>query len=110
MTERTSLSIVAPDRSVIRLMPKHLKTFATEFHYLFHRIYRCAHADEANDGAADAFYSFGNDLRKFLEIYLYFRYPDGDAEGSMVRLRRFLGDDPVAAAVTDPDRKRVLAP
>ena len=90
-------------RSTIRLMPKHLKDFATEFHYLFHRIYECAHADEANDRSIDVFYGFGNNVRKFLEMYLYFRFPDGDSEQHALtkRLRQFLGENAVAAAVAE---------
>lgn len=86
--------------STVERMPKHLKEFATEFHYLFHRIYRCSKANEDDDNCADDFYSFGNNLRKFLEMYLYFRYPNA-SENDTGKLRRFLGDDLVASSVTE---------
>lgn len=88
-------------RSLIRKMPKHLSKFATEFHYLFHRIYLCAKS--CADENYDEFYGFGNNVRKFLEMYLYFKYPDGDDGPKIqsVRLRRFLGDDAVGARVSE---------
>ncbi len=89
------------DTSAVRRMPDHLKFFATEFHYLFHRIYQCAHADENNDENIDAFYSFGNNVRKFLEMYLYFRYPNSEEKGDPSKLHRFLGDDAVSASLID---------
>lgn len=86
--------------SAIQLMPKHLKEYATEFHYLFHQIYRCALADDASDPDVDVYYNLGNNVRKFLEMYLYFKYPDAkEDDGS--KLQRFFGDDPVAASLTD---------
>ena len=81
-------------------MPKHLKEYATEFHYLFHQIYRCTTVDDANDPDVDAYYNLGNNVRKFLEMYLYFKYPDAkEDDGS--KLQRFFGDDPIAASLTE---------
>lgn len=85
--------------SVIQPMPKHLKEYATEFHYLFHQIYQCATANDADDPDAKMYYSLGNNLRKFLEMYLYFRYPDA-REGIEGKLQRFFGNDRLAAALT----------
>lgn len=56
--------------SNIELMPDYLKKYTTEFNYLFHEIYKCQ--DNSNP---DSLYSFGNNLRKFLESYLFFKYP-----------------------------------
>lgn len=94
------------DTSRIKQMPKHLKLFATEFHYLFECIYRCAKADDHDEASADAFYSFGNNVRKFLEMYLYFRFPNAENEQDRgfrgpKRLHRFLGDDSVSAALAE---------
>jgi len=86
--------------STIQLMPKHLKEYVTEFHYLFHQIHSCAYADDEGEEDIHIYYSFGNNVRKFLEMYLYFKYPDAkdDYRG---KLRRFFGDDPVAASLTE---------
>ena len=89
------------DYSTIKVMPKHIKEYSTEFHYLFQCIYRCAYVDENSDDCIDVLYSFGNNVRKFLEIYLYFRYPDGKDKGQASRLQRFLGKDNVAAALIE---------
>lgn len=86
--------------SVIKLMPKHLKEYATEFHYLFHQIYRCATVDDASDPDVDVYYNLGNNVRKFLEMYLYFKYPDAKEDDGR-KLQRFFGDDPIAASLTE---------
>tara|TARA_R110002111_G_scaffold237579_1_gene298896 strand:+ start:2295 stop:4661 length:2367 start_codon:yes stop_codon:yes gene_type:complete len=87
--------------STIKQMPKHLKNYATEFHYLFHCIYRCANS--AGDENADHYYGFGNNARKFLEMYLYFKYPDASKATGLdtSKLSKFLGDDAVATTVGD---------
>ncbi len=94
------------DASTLKPMPKHLKLFSTEFHYLFDCLYRCAKADPYADGTVDVFYSFGNNVRKFLEMYLYFRFPnavdeqDRNTHGPR-RIDRFLGNDRVSAALVE---------
>ncbi len=87
-----------PTTSTIQIMPKHLKKYVTEFHYLFHQIYRCAHADDAGGPDVDVYYNFGNNVRKFLEMYLYFKYPDVK-ESDKNKLARFFDDDPLAASL-----------
>jgi wobble nucleotide-excising tRNase len=77
--------------SKLRMMPRYLREYITEFQYLFHQIYkcRCASDDEKEN---EAFYSFGNNLRKFLEIFLFFQYPHlGDQDEKQERLRKYLG-------------------
>ena len=64
------------EESVIQLMPKYLKEYVTEFNYLFHQIYRCASIANVDDSNYTLFYNFGNNARKFFEIYLYYKYPD----------------------------------
>lgn len=56
-------------------MPKYLQRYATEFNYLFENIYNCANCTSWNDGNYHILYNFGNNARKFLEIYIYFQYP-----------------------------------
>lgn len=73
-------------RSVLRLMPKYLKEYVTEFNYLFHRIYKCAAIDSIDDSNYTTFYNFANNARKFFEIYLYYKYPDeGMTEATLSR-------------------------
>tara|TARA_R110002049_G_scaffold20717_1_gene75850 strand:- start:3826 stop:6273 length:2448 start_codon:yes stop_codon:yes gene_type:complete len=82
-------------RSSIKMMPKHLKEFVTEFNYLFDQIYRCATLETVDDSNYTVFYNFSNSARKFLEIYLYYKFPNnGDQK---TKLESFFGDDSVPA-------------
>ncbi|SHN63850.1 AAA family ATPase [Desulfovibrio litoralis] len=83
------------DSSTINPMPKYLQEYATEFNYLFHTIYQFAQIDKINDNNYQMAYNFPNNARKFLEIYLYYKYPDGsdDKNANDRRLRSFLNDD-----------------
>ncbi len=83
--------------SKIRLMPDYLKNYITEFNYLFHQIYKCSNVDPGVEH--ECFYNFGNNLRKFLEAYLFYRYPSY-YNTSQERLQRFFGDDNNATALT----------
>lgn len=51
--------------------PPYLKEYTTEFNYLFGEIHACTIENEDKHH-----YSFSNNLRKFLEGYLFFKYPD----------------------------------
>lgn len=81
--------------SLVELMPFYLRHYVTEFHYLFDQI--CACTDAANIAVDHhCFFSFGNNLRKFLEVYLFFKFPfcensNGDYNR---RIERFFDDDP----------------
>lgn len=67
--------------SVLADMPKHLKEFVTEFNYLFcqvHKVFteskiQTVHNEEERQNQV---YSFSNNLRKFLECYLFYRFPN----------------------------------
>ena len=83
--------------SKLRLMPRYLREYITEFQYLFHQIYkcRCVSDDEAE---SEAFYSFGNNLRKFLEVFLFFKYPYlRDNNDKQERIRKYLGYENIYA-------------
>lgn len=83
--------------SRLTLMPEYLKAYVTEFNYLFHQIYKCSQSAPATENE-EHFYSFGNNLRKFLEAYLYFKYPAKvGSEESLTRIQRFFGDDGMVA-------------
>lgn len=86
-------------RSWLGPMPKHLRDYSTEFNYLFGQIYQCR--DPENSKADyDCFYNFGNNLRKFLEAYLFYRYPfRDDQEAKDERLKRFFGGDLTSTAL-----------
>lgn len=59
--------------SKILPMPKHLEKYVTEFNYLFHKIYE--NKEPTSIINIDTYYSLGNNIRKFLELYLFFKYP-----------------------------------
>lgn len=85
--------------STINPMPKYLQKYVTEFNYLFHQIYKCAAIEVVNDTNYTTFYNFGNNARKFLEIYLYYKYPDTSKDDE--KLQKFFGDGKVPALLTD---------
>lgn len=67
--------------SVLADMPKHLKEFVTEFNYLFcqvHKVFTESKTDTAHneEERQNQIYSFSNNLRKFLECYLFYRFPN----------------------------------
>ncbi len=83
--------------SHIILMPAYLKDYITEFNYLFHQIYRCRDQVMANE-TYEPFYGFGNNLRKFLEAFLYFKYPyHDDKNDSLERIKKFFGEEDATA-------------
>ena len=80
-------------------MPKYLKEYQTEFIYLFHQIYKCSNA-YTQGVSQEAYYSFGNNLRKFLDAYLFYWYPHTQGQqNTSERLRMFLGDDAIATSL-----------
>lgn len=71
-------------------MPKYMKEHATEFNYLFEIIYKCA-CTEISDDTYSLFYNFSNNARKFLEIFLFYKFPDQEME-DRERQELFFGD------------------
>lgn len=63
------------ESSDLVLMPKYMKENVSEFNYLFKNIYQCA-TTEINDDSYSTFYNFSNNARKFLEVYLFYKFPD----------------------------------
>ncbi|MEB2509172.1 AAA family ATPase [Burkholderia multivorans] len=88
--------------SQISLMPSYLRDYITEFNYLFHQIYKCRHQGGANE-SHEPFYGFGNNLRKFLEAFLFFKFPHHDDENdAFERIKKFFGEeDPTAIALVN---------
>lgn len=95
---KLSLIISRYDKvSVIEEMPKYMEEYVTEFNYLFKQIYDCANLVQVNDTNYIKFYNFGNNARKFLEIFLYYKYPDmfnknKDEEAQRERRKLFFGE------------------
>ncbi|REF27255.1 wobble nucleotide-excising tRNase [Xenorhabdus cabanillasii] len=87
--------------SNISLMPTYLKDYITEFNYLFHQIYKCRDQEIVNTNY-EPFYSFGNNLRKFLEAFLFYKYPyHDDKNDAFERIKKFFGDDDTAIALAN---------
>lgn len=87
--------------SNIALMPSYLRDYITEFNYLFHQIYKCRDQELAKTNH-EPFYSFGNNLRKFLEAFLFYKYPyRDDKNDASERFKKFFGDDDTAIALTN---------
>jgi len=85
--------------SDITLMPRYLKDYVTEFNFLFHQIYKCAHAKIECDENYSSYYNFGNNARKFLEAFMYYKYPNTEEKDN--KLARFFGGDALAVSLTD---------
>jgi len=85
--------------STVLLMPEYLRKYITEFNYLFHQIYNCSSIDTINDTNYTVFYNFGNNARKFLEIFLYYKYPDSSSQ--MDKMVKFFGEEKMPAILTD---------
>ncbi|QFG54481.1 AAA family ATPase [Chryseobacterium sp.] len=58
----------------MNLAPAYLKNYITEFNYLFNEIYKCSISD-AETISHHYQYNFGNNMRKFLEAYLFYKFP-----------------------------------
>ena len=80
-------------------MPNYLKEFVTEFNYLFHQIFKCSQIATIDDSNYTTFYNFANNARKFLEIYLYYKYPDSSDES--LKLQKFFGGDRIPTIFTE---------
>ncbi len=81
-------------------MPNYLARNATEFNYLFSIIYKCSKCENVTDDNYDMLYGFGNSARKFLEMLLYFQFPD-DSEELLPKLKRFFKDEEIPPILMD---------
>tara|TARA_R110002051_G_scaffold81751_1_gene145903 strand:- start:50373 stop:51512 length:1140 start_codon:yes stop_codon:yes gene_type:complete len=85
--------------STIKEMPNYLKEYVSEFNYLFGQIYKCSTLENVNDESYTAFYNFGNNARKFLELFLYYKYPDSTIH--IDKMKKFFGDEAIPTVFTD---------
>jgi wobble nucleotide-excising tRNase len=86
-------------KSSIKIMPNYLRNYVSEFNYLFSQIYKCSTMENVDDSSYTAFYNFGNNARKFLELFLYYKYPDSTSP--MNKMKKFFGDENIPAVFTD---------
>jgi len=80
-------------------MPAYLKEYVTEFNYLFSQIQICASIKHVDDTNYTSFYNFGNNARKFFEIYLYYKYPNFGTTDE--KLEKFFGENNLPAILTN---------
>lgn len=91
------------DSSTIIVMPKYMKEHVTEFNYLFHQIYKCSQATESENH--ELFYNFGNNARKFMEAYLYYKYPDNETNSLHKKMMRFFSDECASTTIDRIDNE-----
>lgn len=65
----------------IKEMPKYLKDYVTEYNFLFQQIHEIASPVSGDKQTLygnkySQYYNIGNNMRKFLECYLFYRYPN----------------------------------
>ena len=77
--------------STIKEMPLYLSKFLTEFNFLFDQIYKCATVNQIDDSNFHIFYNFGNNARKFLEIYTFYKFPSSKYQLD-TQLKAFWGE------------------
>ena len=87
------------ETSKITLMPRYLKDYVTEFNFLFHQIYKCSVLEADDENQHHLYYNFGNNTRKFLEAFLYYKYPN--ANDQLEKLTKFFGNNRQASTMTD---------
>lgn len=80
-------------RTTLKLAPEYLREYITEFNYLFFQIHSCSKSD-AKTVEHNYQYNFGNNMRKFLEAYLFYKYPTGKLSFDE-RIKKFFNDDEV---------------
>lgn len=67
----------------IKMMPDYLKDYVTEYNFLFQQVYDVARPiggkkEEKYKNIYSQYYNVANNMRKFLECYLFYRFPDSD--------------------------------
>ncbi|EAK5805807.1 RloC protein, partial [Campylobacter coli] len=60
------------NNSDIKILPDYIRKYVTEFNYLFEQIFKNYNNTNIT---IDSYYSLANNIRKFLDTYMYFKYP-----------------------------------
>lgn len=92
------------ENTEILLMPNYMKSYVTEFNYLFHQIHKCANANLVDDSNYHIFYNFGNNARKFLEVLLFYKYPSNQKDernANKERLKKYFSNDNQSVSLTE---------
>ncbi|EJN2013327.1 AAA family ATPase, partial [Campylobacter jejuni] len=63
------------NNSDIKILPDYIRKYVTEFNYLFEQIFKNYNNTNIT---IDSYYSLANNIRKFLDTYMYFKYPNND--------------------------------
>ncbi|EAH7734824.1 RloC protein [Campylobacter jejuni] len=98
------------ETSEIKKLPKCLERYTTEFNYLFEQIYKFKNIDDTynEDLKISLVYNFGNNLRKFLEIYLFFKYPNEIKSLDKELIKRFFNDTYQSDRI-DENHQKIIA-
>lgn len=64
------------NNSDIKILPDYIRKYVTEFNYLFEQIFKNYNNTNIT---IDSYYSLANNIRKFLDTYMYFKYPNNDS-------------------------------
>lgn len=84
------------EESAIKVMPEYMRKYVTEFTHIFSQIYECGTMASVGEDNYKEFYGFANNARKFLEMYLFYKYPGDKREDAMTE---FFGDDEVTKSL-----------
>jgi len=93
-------------QSQITLLPKYLKDYTTELHFTFNKIHKLYNKYKNRnietlkgeiDNTFNDFYEIPNIIRKFLEYYLFYKYPDND--GLTIKKLSFFGNNAEAEKI-----------
>ena len=79
------------NKSRLLAMPLYLREYITEFNYLFEQIYKCSEITSENEENHNIHYNFANNLRKFLEAYLFYKYPNN--QSTQDKQKKFFEDE-----------------
>ncbi len=76
------------NNSDIKILPDYIRKYVTEFNYLFEQIFKNCNNTNIT---IDSYYSLANNIRKFLDTYMYFKYPNNDS--LMTKYYIFFGEE-----------------
>lgn len=85
---------IGKTKTRLKLAPEYLREYITEFNYLFFQILNCSKLDSALI-EHNYQYNFGNNMRKFLEAYLFYKYPTSKLSFDE-RIKKFFDSDDVS--------------